>query len=184
MMVDNDVEKKSQHLEVEAKYKIIAMDNDEKADKKKVLEDAKEEVTRLYREFRQWVSNNMNSEEINERFERLKQETTNLMNRTKQTLQDINEHATLQSNKTKAKAIGNQIVDRVNEGFVDVMNNEHVSNVVETISETIDHVRSDERVVEGVKKIKKGTLQVAQQALDGLKKMLESEDDRNKDQKG
>lgn len=182
-MESYDYEKEAQHVEQEAKFKIISMKDDED-DKKRIIDDAKEECTRLYNEFREWLSNNINSKETSERLQRLKQETTNLVNRTKMTLHEFQSREEVIAGKEKAKVLGSKVVDSVNDGFHDVVHNEHVSKVVDTLSDTIDTVVNDERIVQGVKKLKKETLKVAENAFNGLKRLLESDDDQSSDQKG
>lgn len=183
-MEQKEHEQEVEDLEKEAKFTIISMDDEEDGEKKKILDDAKEEITRLYQEFREWLNDNVDSKEVNERFERLKQETANLLNRTKQSIQSFQEREDVNAGKQKAKELGSKVYDSINDGINDVMNNEHVVKVVDSVSETIDNVRNDERVKEGVKKFKKGTLKIAESAFKGLKRVLDTEDDQENDQKG
>ena len=185
-MEQNEREQEVESLEKEAKFTIISMNDEDDADegKKKILEEAKEEVARLYQEFRDWLDDNVNSDEVNERLERLKQETSNLMNRTKQSIQSFQEREDVHAGKQKAKELGSKVYESINDGINDVMNNEHVVKVVDSVSDTIDNVRNDERVKQGVKKFKKETLKIAESAFNGLKRVLDTEDDQHNDQKG
>lgn len=183
-MEPNEYAKQAENLEKEAKFTIISMDDDDTSDKKKILDDAKEEINRLYREFREWLAGSINSEEVSEKLERLKQETTNLINRTKESVQAFQEREDVLAGKEKAKEFGNKLVDTLQDGIHEVMKNDTVSKVVESVNDTIDNVRHDERVVDGVKKMKQGTLKIAESAFNGLKRVLNTEDDHKDDQKG
>lgn len=185
-MEQNERDREVEDLEQEARFKIISMDidDDDESEKKKILEEAREEITRLYREFREWLNDNISSDEVNERLERLKAETGNLIARTKERMQAFGEDERVVNGRQKAKAFSRRCTDTVNDGFHDVMNNEHVANIVDTIADTVENVRSDERVQNGVRRFKKGTLKIAESAFNGLKRVLDTDDDQNSDQKG
>lgn len=184
-MEENDCQKEVEKLEKEARFKIITMDDDvDDGREKKILDDAKEEITKLYEEFREWLADNLNSEETGERFERLKQETQNLLARTKASIQKFKEREDVQAGKEKAIEVGTMVKDKVSDGFQEVMRNDYVSMVVESVGDTIDTIVHDEHVQHNVKKLKKGTLKVAESAFNGLKRVLDTDEDQDSSRKG
>ena len=60
--MENDCEKEVDSMEKEAKYTIIQMEDDVDGDQS-FLDDTKKEVSRLYQDFRDWLSENVDSEE-------------------------------------------------------------------------------------------------------------------------
>lgn len=176
-MIHRDCQKEAENLEKEAKYTIITMDEDSsECEDKKLLDDAKKEITRLYNEFRNWLAENVNSDESGERMERLKQETHNLILRTKISLQNIHAREDVKAGKEKVVEAGTFVKDKVSDGIHEVVRNEYVSKVVDGVNETIDSVVYDERVQRSVKKLKKGTLKVAESAFNELKRVLDTDD--------
>ena len=64
--MENDCEKEVKKKEKEAKFTIIQMEDEVDGDKS-FLDDTKKEVNRLYQDFREWLSENVDSDEINAR---------------------------------------------------------------------------------------------------------------------
>ena len=64
--MENDCEKEVDSMEKEAKFTIIQMEDEVDGDKS-FLDDTKKEVNRLYQDFREWLSENVDSDEINAR---------------------------------------------------------------------------------------------------------------------
>lgn len=184
-MEKNECDQEVDDLEKEAKFTIISMeDNDGEEEKQKILEDAKEQITQLYYEFRQWLQDTVSKEDVNARLKRLNADTTALLQKTKERLKQWHEREDIAATRAKAIKLGNKVVDSVNDGISDVMKNEHVTKAMDSFGSVVDNVRSDERVKSGVKRIKKGTLKAAESAFNGLKRVLDTEDDQNHDQKG
>lgn len=185
--MDNNTHEFVEKLEREAKFTIIEM-KDECEEKNKILDDAKDEITRLYDEFRVWVADNVDVVEMSNRYELLKDETQNLLTRTKIKLINFRDRddvqATYECSKDMVLKTSNKIVNCVSDSVQVVKNNEYVSKAVQEVSETINYVKQDERVKRNVKKIKKGTLRIAENAFNGLKRVLDTEDSKDKSQKG
>ena len=171
-MEDNH-QKQAEEMEQEAKYKIIQMEDE--TDEKGLLDDTKEEISKLYRDFRTWLSENIDSEDLNARYEKLKMDTADLINKGKAKTAAFVQRDDVQKAKDMVVGAGEKVVDGINDGVHVVMGNEHVSKAVDTIVDTIESVKQDERVKEGVKKFKKGTLKIAESAFNGLKKVLDTD---------
>ncbi|MEG0328927.1 MAG: hypothetical protein RR537_01310 [Longicatena sp.] len=183
MQTDN-CENEVENLEKEAKFTIISLDEDENdKNEKKILDDAKYEITKLYEEFRQWLKDNIDSDETSERIDRLKQETQNLLAKTKTNLKAFNERESTIAHKEKVVDASSKLVDKVNDGVQEVLSNEYVGKAIESVSDTFVSVKNDERVKDSVKKLKKGTLKIAESAFNSLKKALDT-DDQDDAQKG
>lgn len=176
-MMENNCEKEVESMENEAKYTIIQMEEDVEGEQG-ILDETRKEVTGLYQEFREWLSENVDSEDIAARMEKLKEDTAVLLVKGKKKTVDFANRDDVQNAKDKVVAAGEKVIDGVSDGINTIMENEHVSKAMDTISDTITSVKHDERVQKNVKKLKKGTLKVAQHAFDGLKKVLDTD---NKD---
>lgn len=184
--MDKAVDSNVDELEKQAKFTIIQMDDEQDDTRRaKILDDAKTEMTRLYEEFRSWLEENLYSEDINDRFEHLKLETARLLKRTKRALLEFNQREDVIKSKAKMVQAGGVIRHCFDEGIQEIMSYEYVAKAVDNVSTALDNVRHDERVRQGVKSVKRGTLQIAQSAFDGIKRVLDTDDDvEDKPQKG
>lgn len=176
--MEENCEKEVETMENEAKYTIIQMEDDVDGDES-ILEETKREITRLYQEFREWLSENVDSEEIGAKMEKLKEDTALLLAKSKQKTIAFANREDVQKTKEKMISAGEKVMDGVSDGINTIMENEHVTKAMDSISDTITNVKNDERVQKNVKKFKKGTLKVAQHAFDGLKKVLDTDDKDN-----
>lgn len=165
----------------EKKFTIISVEDDD-SDANRILNDAKEEANHKIQEFRIWMNENMNAEERKARTERLKSELNELMERTRKKLEEFNDREDVKQGKERVAAAADKLTSYVNDGIEEVLKNEVVSNVISTVSDTIGTVVNDDRVRKNVKKLKKGTLKVAEHAFNGLKRVLDTDDDES--QKG
>lgn len=162
--------------EQETKFHIITLAEDEDEESKRIVDDVLEQISQLYKDFRDWLKNNASNEEAAVYFARVKQESARLMAQAKEKIEAFQEREDVRVGKQKAKAFGTKMVHELNNGVEDLLQNEHVSKVVDGISDTIEQVRQDERVKSGIKKLKKGTLSVAKRAYEGLKHVLDEDE--------
>ena len=176
--MEENCEKEVETMENEAKYTIIQMEDDIEGDDR-ILDDTKREIARLYQEFRVWLSENVDSEEISARMAKLKEDTAVLLAKGKRKTLEFAEREDVQKTKEKVISAGEKVMDGVSDGINTIMENEHVTKAMDSISDTITNVKNDERVQKNVKKFKKGTLKVAQHAFDGLKKVLDTDNKDN-----
>ena len=160
--MDNEREKEVEDLEQKAKFTIITMecdDDDENGRSKKILDDAAIQLQRLFQEMRDWLREHADSMEVNERMERLKLETQKLLASTHDRLQRFSQREGVQA------------------GIQEVRQNEYVRRSVHAVADTVDTIRNDEQVKKGVRKLKKGTLKAAEAAFQGLKRVLDTDED-------
>lgn len=173
--MENDCEKEVDSMEKEAKYTIIQMEDDIDGDQS-FLDDTKKEVSRLYQDFRDWLSENVDSEEISARLKKLKEDTADVLEKGKTKTEAFVKREDVQNAKGKVVSAGEKVMDGVSDGLHTIMENEHVSKAMDSISDTITSVKNDERVKRNVNKLKKGTLKAATHAFNGLKKVLDTDD--------
>lgn len=177
--MDNEREKEVENLEQEAKFKIITMecDDEEQEGSRKILDDAAKQLQRLFQEMRDWLREHADSMEVNERMERLKQETQKLLTATQDRLQRFSQREDVQAGSKKAVAAADKLAGYVQDGIQEVRQNEYVRRSVHAVTDTVDTIRNDEQVKTGVRKLKKGTLKVAEAAFNGLKRVLDTDED-------
>ena len=178
--MDNEREKEVEDLEQKAKFTIITMecdDDDENGRSKKILDDAAIQLQRLFQEMRDWLREHADSMEVNERMERLKQDTQRLLATTQNRLQRFTQREDVQAGREKAAAAADKLAGYVQEGIQEVRQNEYVRRSVHAVADTVDTIRNDEQVKKGVRKLKKGTLKAAEAAFQGLKRVLDTDED-------
>lgn len=165
-------------IEKETKYTIIKMEDEkENSEAKHILDDAMDELNRLNSEFRHWLLNNVNSKETKERLAKLKHDCANLLMRTREKISDFQSREDVQNGKDKVVDVTTKFVQYVHDGLDDVLQNGYVAGVRQTVNTTIDSMKNDDRVKKNVYKMKKGTLKVAESAFNGLKRVLDTDDD-------
>lgn len=176
-MEQNEFQKDFEKLEKETKYTIIKMEEQEDSESKRILDDALDELARLNEEFRSWLVNNVNAKEASERLTKLKHDSARLLEHTREKISEFQSREDVQNGKEKVIGATSKIVNYVQDGVEDVLANEHVANACHTVYSTIDSVKNDDRVKKNVKKFKKGTLKIAESAFNGLKRVLDTDDD-------
>ena len=178
--MDNEREKEVEDLEQKAKFTIITMecdDDDENGRSKKILDDAAIQLQRLFQEMRDWLREHADSMEVNERMERLKLETQKLLASTHDRLQRFSQREGVQAGSKKAAAAADKLAGYVQEGIQEVRQNEYVRRSVDAVADTVDTIRNDDQVKKGVRNLKKGTLKAAEAAFQGLKRVLDTDED-------
>lgn len=161
----------------ESKYTIISMEDKEHSDQKKVLQNALEEINEKCQDLKRWMKNNLNTQEAKERFERLKEETSQLIARTRNNYQNFQNEDYIIEKKAKIKAMNDKAKNKIQTGVEQVKQNEHVNAIIQNFQDGITKVKEDEHVQTGVKNLKKGTLKIVKSAYEGALKIL---DDENK----
>lgn len=180
-------------MEEEAKFKIITLEDEEEsgsADSRgqKIIADCKAAVAQLYASFKEWVKENQNSEEIKARKEKLKADSDKLIANAKEQLAKLQENENVKRVVNKSVQIaadtGAWMMDTLSDGISEIRSSEGGQKV----EAMVQNVKNDERVKKGVASLKKGTLKLAESALEGLKKVLDehtegevSEDEANND---
>lgn len=170
------------HMEAEAKYKIITLEDEDGATSSsqriKILTDCKAAINHLYEEFRDWLKENQESEEVQMRKEKLKAESEQLIQAAKMQLGKLQENETLKGALNKgvqvASDTGSWLLHSLNDG-VDTLRNSQGGQKVEQAVQTF---KQDERVKQKVASWKKGTLKLAESAFEGLKKVLDDENEQ------
>lgn len=179
----DEPEKTADKLEKETKFTIIRMEDDEDdVHKANILRDAENEVTKLFTDFRLWLKRNVRTDEVDRRLEKLKYDCAELLHKTKQNLHHVYQNEHVQDGKERLVHTGKKVKACMDEGVQDVLENPYVHQTMQTLRKAVDDIREDEHVRRGVKTFKKGTLQAAQCVFDGLKRVLDTnEDDEHKE---
>lgn len=172
----SEEEKKFESLKEETRYKVISLDHSDSTEKKTILHQAVYELENLFDSFKRWKEENVDSEEINARYEKLKADSKALIEHTKEKLNNFNSREDVIKGKEKLYDVTDKVVTYVDDSFHDLMENEYVSKTVETISDTVTTIREDERVKANVKKLKKGTLHLAEKAFNELQRVLDTDE--------
>lgn len=173
-MNQQDIDK----MREEAKQKLENLSGDDHV-KKEALDGINDELNALYANCKDWVKTNMSPEVLEPKIQKLKEETEILLAKAKDKVQTFSEREDVREKINEGKEIvvgaSNKVVQAVSEGAQELLQQEQVKKVVDNVSHTIDSIKSDDRVKEGVSNLKKGTLKVAESAFNGLKKILDDD---------
>ena len=77
------------------------------------------------------------------------------------------------------KEISKKIANGIEDGVNNILENENVAKTIDTVSDKVVEVLKDEKVQNGLKVTKKGILDVATKAYEGLKNILGDDEDQN-----
>lgn len=162
-------------LEKEAKFTIIRLE-DESNHESNIVENSMRELGRVCNDCRKWIYENANSEETAIKIEKLKTDTKKILSTTKDKLDEFNSREDVITGKEKLSTTKKKVCSAVNSGFDELLKNEYVSKTIDTISDSVETIRKDERVQNNVKKLKKGTLKLAEKAFNKLQRALDTND--------
>lgn len=160
-------------MEQEAKFKIITLEDEEDSSSKQYIEDIQRKITILYEEFRNWVKENQESDTYIARKAKLKEESDKLILLAKFQMQKVKENERFQDSLEKGKELVADASEWLVDGVKVVMQQESVRKISSNVEDVVIQVKENERIKEGVKSFKKGTLKLAESAFNGLKKVLD-----------
>lgn len=176
---NKDIEK----IQEDLKYKIITLEDDSDDSKiKKIIEDVLNEMNKAFEKFKTWYETNKDSEKAQEVKEKFINEMNQLANKTAQLVQDVKNNPELQEKLANGKEtvvdLSKKIFSGVESGVSNILENETVSKTIDKVSDKVVEVIHDEKVQKGIKATKKGILNVATNAYEGLKNALSEKEEK------
>ena len=181
--MENNNNKDIEKIQEELKYKIITLDDDDDDSKiKKLIENVIEEMNKAFEKFKAWYAENKNSEKAQEMKDTFINEMNQLVNKTSQVVHDIKNNPQLQeklaSGKETVVELSKKIYAGVESGVGNILENEKVAKTIDTVSDKVVEVIHDDKVQKGIKGTKKGILNVATSAYEGLKNILDDKEEQ------
>lgn len=173
----NDPIHEVDEVEKTTKFTIIRLADDTDDEKSSIIENSIKELRCKCEECRKWIHNNTNSSETSMKIENLKNDTKKLLSSTKYKLKVFQSNEEVTEAKEKFIETKDKVFSIVDNGIDEILKNEYVSKTIDTISDSIEIIRNDERVKTNVKKLKKGTLKIAEKAYKKLQQVLDTEDE-------
>lgn len=167
---------KIESLEKEVKYHIIEMEENGDERISGILEDTKSSLLTLFQESKEKMKESMSSQETKEHLHKLKEESLKILELAKQKIEEFNSSDEVVEGKKKLNKAAVAATHYISNGIDEIMKNDTVNRTVDTIADKVDDFCKDERVVKQVNKIKKGTLKLAENAFEGLKRVLDTDD--------
>lgn len=166
----------------ELKYKIITLDDDNDDSKiKKLIDSVIDEMNKAFDTFKQWYDENKNSEKAQEVKEKFLDDMNRLTQKTIQLVEDIKNNPELQEKLSTGKEtvveLSKKTFEGVKSGVNALLENETVSKTIDNVSDKVVEVMHDDKVQRGIKATKKGILNVATSAYEGLKSVLGEKDE-------
>lgn len=173
--------KNIEEIEQEIKYKIVTLEDEVKNSKGKEFVDATiQEITKLFDDFKNWCSENVDSEKIGEAYHKFTGEVDKLVETGKAKINELKENEELKEKLEDGKeaivGFGKKVIDTVEDAAQSVLENPTVAKTIDTVSDKISDVIHDEHVQDGLEKARKGILNVAESAYEGIKHILDKDD--------
>lgn len=161
-------------MEEQARFQIITVEDEEAQGSQavKILADCKEAITVLYASFREWLKEANDNEEIKAKKAKLKQDSDKIIALAKEQLRKLQENDDLR----KAMNKGVQVASETGVWVKQTVSEFRKSENGQKVESFVNTVKNDARVKQGVSTLKKGTLKAAEEALKGLRKVLDDED--------
>ena len=169
--------KEIEKIQEELKYKIITLEDETDDSKiKKLFEDVMKEMNKAFEKFKTWYETNKDSEKAQEIKEKFVTEMNQLVNKTTQAANDIKNNPELQEKLASGKEtivdLSKKLYSGVESGVNSILENEKVAKTIDSVSDKVVEVIKDEKIQKGIKATKKGILNVATSAYEGLKNAL------------
>lgn len=169
--------KEIETIQEELKYKIITLDDEEDDSKiKKIIEEIVKEMNQAFEKFKEWYEKNKDSEKAQEMKEKFVEEMNQFVNKATETINDFKNNPELQekfvNGKEKVVEVSKKIYADIESGVTNILENEKVAKTIDTVSDKVVDVIQDEKVQNTIRKTKKGILNIATNAYEGLKNLL------------
>lgn len=179
-----DNEKNIENIQEELKYKIITLEDDVEDSKiKKVINDIADDLNETFEKFKAWYEANKDSEKAQEIKEKFVNEMNQFVNKASNFVNDLKNNPELiekiDAGVETIKEISKKIANGIEDGVNNILENENVARTIDTVSDKVVEVLKDEKVQNGLKVTKKGILNVATKAYEGLKNILGDDEDQN-----
>lgn len=177
MQVNNEKLKEDEH---ERKFQVFTLKEQPCNQEKSHVKLAMNEMKHLFGQWKSWVEAQKDNEELQSKIEMVKQETDVLLKKATKNVkafcdnEDVKEM--FHTGKDKVVTTSMNAAHLVSEGIQEALQQENVKKVMDNIHHSIEQVRNDERVKTNVKKLKRGTLHIVENAYQGIKKRLEDQD--------
>lgn len=169
--------KEIETIQEELKYKIITLDDETEDSKiKKLIDDIIKEINQAFEKFKEWYEINKDSEKAQEIKEKFVYEMDQFTNKATDAINDIKNNPELQekfiTGKEKVVEISKKIYSDLEGGVNSILENEKIAHTIDTVSDKVVEVIQDEKVQDTIRKTKKGILNIATNAYEGLKNLL------------
>lgn len=169
--------KEIETIQEELKYKIITLDNEEEDSKiKRMIDEIVKEINQAFERFKEWYETNKDSEKAQEIKEKFIYEMNQFTNKASEAINDIKNnpelHEKLSNGKEKIIEVSKKIYTDLENGVTNILENETVAKTIDTVSDKVVDVIQDEKVQNTIRKTKKGILNIATNAYEGLKNLL------------
>ena len=169
--------KEIETIQEELKYKIITLDDEVEDSKiKKMIDDIVKEINQAFEKFKEWYEMNKDSEKAQEIKEKFVYEMNQFTNKATDAINDIKNNPELQekltTGKEKVVEISKKIYSDLEGGVNSILENEKIAHTIDTVSDKVVEVIQDEKVQDTIRKTKKGILNIATSAYEGLKNLL------------
>ncbi len=179
-----DNEKNIENIQEELKYKIITLEDDVEDSKiKKVINDITDDLNETFEKFKAWYEANKDSEKAQEIKEKFVNEMNQFVNKASSFVNDLKNNPELvekiDAGVETIKEVSKRIASGIEDGVNNILENENVAKTIDTVSDKVVEVLKDEKVQNGLKVTKKGILNVATKAYEGLKNILGDDEDQN-----
>ena len=175
--------KEIEKIQEELKYKIITLEDENDDSKvKKVIEDVIKEINKAFEKFKTWYDENKDSEKAVEMKEKFLTEMNQLTSKATDLINDLKTNPQLQEKLENGKDtvvdLTKKLYSGIENGVHTILENETVSKTIDTVSDKVVEVIKDEKVQKGIQATKKGILNAATSAYEGLKNVLGEKEDQ------
>ena len=178
---NEEVAEEAKEIEKEVKYKIITLqDEEEKGNTNPFIDQVIKELERISEEFKKWCRENDDPEKRAEVKAKIQLEIDRLISFSKEKVDSLKENEDLmhklETGKETVKKTAETVISAIDTSVQDILNNPAVASTIDTVSDKIVEVIQDEHVQDGIDKVRRSTLKVAESALEGLKKVLKADE--------
>lgn len=147
----------------------------------KIISDAKEKISTLFANAKQWVETNANEEKVKENLTKTKEEAGKIIDVTREKVIEISENDNFKSTVSSGKAFLHSAGSLLNDGLKasrkQLEKNDSIKAVFDKADEKIDELKKSEDLKRAVDKAEETAKKVGDSVFTGVKKFFEEDNE-------
>ena len=169
-------EMRANEMKDEVIHKLTVLQTTDDASQEEVVDDAKKKIEEIFNDLQDWLKDNMDPEAVKAALEKARQDSKDVLNRTKDRLVEIGNseqfQSTMEAGKEFIQGTGEMIIDGVKAGTDALMRNDTIKKIVDHADSKLDVLRESEGLKKTVEAAEEVTEKVNKAVFDGIKSFL------------
>ena len=175
--MNEELNKTVDSLEEKSLIELSEMTEEDNIKNEKFIYDAQVEIKRIFTDLRRWIVRNSDPEAVKENLEKAKEDTIEVLNKTREKAIDVSESEqfkkTMEAGKEFLVGTGTLIVEGFNVCKEALMKNDMVKEFVDKADSKLDVLRDNKNLQDAATKTFEATEKLNKAIFDGVKNFFE-----------